>query len=137
MDELEALAYAFEEIGKSYPKDVKKLLKKHGKKVEKNVVNKVKLGVKNSVDDGYQLEKSIKTGKPYKYDKNGADSVRVYSSAPHGHLIEYGHRIVGKDGSEHGFAPGLHMFEDSIKEYQDDWESALGDFVDKIFERVD
>lgn len=57
--------------------------------------------------------KSIKRGKVYDY--NGAHAVRVYSAAPHAHLIEEGHRMVTHDGREVGFVPGHHVFETAWK----------------------
>ena len=46
--------------------------------------------------------KGFKRGKVYKY-KGEEDTVRVYNSMPHAHLIENGHIIKDKTGKEHGF----------------------------------
>ena len=76
-----------------------------------------------------QYHKSIKRGKVYDY--NGAHAVRVYSTAPHAHLIEEGHRMVTHDGREVGFVPGHHVFETAGREFETQYLVDVEDFLDE------
>ena len=76
-------------------------------------------------------KKSIKRGKVYEYD--GAQAIRVYSTAPHAHLIEDGHRMVTHDGREVGFVPGMHVFEVAGKEFEPEY---LADIDEMLVEAV-
>ena len=112
------------------PKESKKFLRNEGNKLKKKTLSKAKQKVKKNT--GYYF-KSIKRGKVYKF--NGDLSVRTFSSAPHAHLIEYGHRIVNKDGQEKGFKKGEHIFEDAKKEFQDEYFSDAQKFIDEVLEK--
>ena len=88
-----------EAVGRAYGKSQKKFLRQEGSKLLRKTKARAKaLGTKTGT-----YKKSIKRGKVYRY--NGADAIRVYSSAPHAHLIEEGHRMVTHDGTE-GVCPG-------------------------------
>ena len=81
-------------VGKGFQKADRKFLQKEGSKLRsKTKAQARKLGKKT----GNYL-KSIKRGKVYNY--HGSQAVRVYSYAPHAHLIEDGHRMVTHDGRE-------------------------------------
>ena len=73
--------------------------------------------------------KSIKRGKVYEYD--GAQAVRVYSTAPHAHLIEEGHRMVLHDGTEVGFVPGHHVFEVAAKGFEPQYLEDVDKMLDE------
>lgn len=132
------------------PKETKKFLRKQGNKLKKKTLNKAKAEVKvGERKDATKYHKSIKRGKVYKYDGNGGLSVRVYSNAPHAHLLEYGHRqvvnppkpkgrgvIPGKGiGKEVGFVEGCYVFEKTAKEFElehyNDTERFIDDVLDK------
>ncbi|KQX69232.1 HK97 gp10 family phage protein [Paenibacillus sp. Root444D2] len=113
------------------PRESKKFLRDEGNKLKKDTKAKAKQKVKK--DKGI-YQKSIKRGKVYKFNGNQL-SIRTYSNAPHAHLIEHGHRIIGKDGSEHGFKQGEHVFEDSVREFHDKFISDVEDFVDEMLEQ--
>ena len=82
-----------------------------------------------SLTDSRGYLKSIKRGKVYQY--NGAQAVRVYSTAPHAHLIEDGHRMVTHDGREVGFVPGHHVFEIAGTEFEAQYLTDVDDFLDR------
>lgn len=99
-------------------------MRKEGTKLRKETKKEArKLGKKT----GNYL-KSIKRGKVYKY--NGAQAVRVYSAAPHAHLIEEGHRMVTHDGKEVGFVRGHHVFEIASKNFETEYFTDLDNFLD-------
>ena len=89
--ELDDLTRAlFRTAEKIYPKEAKKMLRKQGsvgrKKLRENT--KSVTGKKTG-----NLLKGIKHGKVYQY-KNGDFQIRVKNTAPHAHLIEYGHSNI-------------------------------------------
>ncbi|MEG2347910.1 MAG: HK97 gp10 family phage protein, partial [Cetobacterium sp.] len=86
-------------------KDAKEFLKKSGNKLKNKTLNVAKSRVKESTGN---YIKSIKRGKVY--DFKGALAVRAYSTAPHAHLIEYGHIKKDRTGREHGFQRGYNVF---------------------------
>jgi hypothetical protein len=60
----------------------------------------------------------------------------VFTRAPHGHLIEKGHRIVDKSGKEHGFKEGYHVFDKAAKEIEDQWTGILEKEFDRIVRKL-
>ena len=73
--------------------------------------------------------KSIKRGKVYSYQ--GSQAIRVYSYAPHAHLIEEGHRMVTHDGREVGFVQGHHVFEVAARDFEPQFLMDLDDLLDE------
>lgn len=110
-------------VGKGFQKADRKFLQKEGSKLRsKTKAQARKLGKKT----GNYL-KSIKRGKVYNY--HGSQAVRVYSYAPHAHLIEDGHRMVTHDGREVGFVKGHHVFEVAAKDFEPVFYTDLDDFI--------
>lgn len=122
-------------LERDFPKQAKSMLLKVGSKAATITKKKARQLVKKN--SGNYL-RSIKRGKVWK----GADGqfyVRVYPSskiAPHAHLIENGHRIVGKDGKEHGFKEGYHVFEKAVKAMDSQFESILVSEFEKIMGKL-
>lgn len=122
-------------LERDFPKDAQKMLRKVGTKAATITKKKARQLVKKN-SGNYQ--RSIKHGKVWK----GADGqfvIRVYASskiAPHAHLIENGHRIVGKDGKEHGFQHGYKVFEKAVKEMDSQFESILVREFEKIMAKL-
>lgn len=109
-------------------KDAKEFLKKSGNKLRNKILSIVKVRVNENTGNYY---KSIKRGKVY--DFKGDLAVRAYSTAPHAHLIEYGHINKDRTGKEHGFTRGKHIFTTASKEFEDEFYSDTEKFVDDIF----
>ena len=98
---LAAFAAQLGQSGERLRRQQKPFLRKEANKLRKQTVNGARrLGKKT----GNYL-KSIKRGKVYNY--RGSQAIRVYSYAPHAHLIEEGHRMVTHDGREVGFERGV------------------------------
>lgn len=124
VSELKSFARDLARAGEAYQKKEKTFMRKEGSKLRSKTKKEArKLGKKT----GNYL-KSIKRGKVYEY--GGAQAVRVYSSAPHAHLIEEGHRMVLHDGTEVGFVPGHHVFEIASKDFEPQFYTDLDDFLD-------
>ena len=131
-------------IEENYPKDIKRFMKKEGNKLKKKTLGTVQSSTLGKITGNY--EKGIKRGKPYKYDGNGADSIRVYSNAPHAHLIEYGHEIVHSGGGrmkkekrkeQYGtgnYTRAFQLFRRAADEFESTYETDCEKFALKIIE---
>ncbi|WP_144940121.1 HK97 gp10 family phage protein [Paenibacillus sp. 32O-W] len=126
---LESFHKELDDLQKLFPKEARRLMQRTGTKARTIVVRRARQTV-NKVSGRYL--KSIKRGKVWVDDSTGEYKVRVYTRAPHGHLIEKGHRIVGKDGSEHGFVQGYHVFDKAAK----DIEKQFSDIVEAEFDKI-
>lgn len=115
----------------SMPRESKKFIRGEGTKLKRVVVKRAKSDV--GKDTGNYI-KGIKKGKVYKYRGNDAWSIRVYGSAAHTHLIEYGHRMIGHkpNKKECGFVQGKHVFENSAKDFESTYVNDVGKFVDQV-----
>ena len=113
---------------KNYPKQVKKMLQKSGNKLRKKIVEKARTKVKKKTGN---YIKGFKRGKVYKYNGN-EDAVRVYNSAPHAHLIEYGHRMVTKSGKEVGFVKGYHVLDGIKEEFSEEFAKDIDEMLDNL-----
>lgn len=109
------------------PKESKKFLRKEGTKLRKITAKKARKKVKK---DTGRYFKSIKRGKVYDYEDSLA--IRAYSTDNKAHLLEKGHREVTHDGEEVGWVDGFHIFEESGKEFQDEYFDDNEEFVEEI-----
>lgn len=130
-NDLEDLEKEVLKLAKKYPKEAKKFLRKQGNKLKAKVKKKAKSKIGTKTGD---YLKGFKRGKVYKY-KGEEDTVRVYNSMSHAHLIEDGHIIKDKTGKEHGFKKGEHILEESRKDFQDEFIKAADKFIDEILEK--
>ncbi|MGL4796741.1 MAG: HK97 gp10 family phage protein [Paraclostridium sp.] len=108
-------------------KDAKEFLRKSGNKLKNKTLNIAKVRVNENT--GNYL-KSIKRGKVY--DFKGDLAVRAYSTAPHAHLIEYGHIKKDRTGKEHGFQRGKHIFTTAAKDFEDEFYKDTEKFIDDV-----
>lgn len=114
-------------------KEAKKFLRRTGNKLKRRTVNVAKAKTNKRTGN---LLKGIKRGKPYRYYLTGDMAVRVYAGSPafHAHLINNGHRIVDKNGIEHGFKPGVHFFEGGLKVYEGQYYEDVQNFIDLMLD---
>ncbi len=123
--ELDGFARNMQRSAQQFQRQQKAFMRKEGTKLKNKTLRRARtLGRKT----GNYL-KFIKRGKVYQY--NGAQAVRVYSTAPHAHLIEEGHRMVTHDGREVGFVPGHHVFEIAGTEFEAQYLTDVDDFLDR------
>lgn len=98
------------------PKEIKRFLKTYGRVVAKDVKKQYDIdGVKKLTGN---LRKGVKVGRPY---VNGNEHKCLVRSARHGHLIEYGHEVVGHKPRKIGtdkFTKAFHSMEKSKNEKQ-------------------
>lgn len=139
-DELEK---SFKKLSKKYPNKADALLMAQGQAVNK--ATKAKTPVKTK-----KLRNSWRLKKVKLYKGGKVRVVRVQSSAPHAHLIEYGHEIVrgGKTRvrgrtlnrvqravrgiTSGGRVEGKHMLEKSIAEAQTRFEKNAQKMIDDL-----
>lgn len=75
----------------------------------------------NSPDSG--SEHKGKLNKSWRKEIEGYGKnihANIYSTAPHFHLVDRGHKIVDKKGNEKGFVQGKHFLQKTIDEQDDD-----------------
>lgn len=125
LSELASYGKDMRRIAEENPKKQRQFLQKEGNKLRSRTKAQArKLGKKT----GNYL-KSIKRGKVYDY--RGDKAIRVYSYAPHAHLIEDGHRMVTHDGREVGFVKGYHVFEVAAEGFEPEFYTDLDDMLDE------
>lgn len=114
-------------------KEARKFLRREGNKLKRRTVAEAKKVVQKKTGN---LFKGIKRGKVYKYYANGAMAIRVYGGKPayHAHLLNYGHRIVDKNGKEHGFKKGHHFFEKGADVFKEEYYHNIEDFIDEMLD---
>ena len=79
------------------------------------------------------LFKGISKGRAKKTKDNVL--INVYgkqATAPHTYLLNNGHIIVGKDGSEHEFKEGEHFLEKAQDKFIGEFENDVEDFIDRM-----
>lgn len=96
------------------PKKTPQLMRKVGSKARTNVARKARQLVKKKT--GY-YHKRWKRGKVF-IGHEGEWVVRVFNSSPHAHLLEYGHRIVDKNGNEIGFSRGRYPLAKGMDDFE-------------------
>lgn len=133
MATLESLAKELEELSGIIKdkKELSKFLKKQGGKLKNKTVSVAESKVGTKIGNYIN---SIKNGKVY--DFQGDLSTRVYSTAPHAHLIEYGHNIVGRNGSTHGFQDGEYVFEDAVDQFKDKFHKNTEEFINQTIDKI-
>lgn len=112
------------------PRETRKFLMAAGNKLRKETRATAQKSVKHRTRT---YLKRIKRGRVYKYQGDTL-AVRVFSSAPHAHLIEYGHRMVTKSGDEVGFVRGEFVFERSYRRFQSIFVQDCEDFIDQMLD---
>lgn len=126
----------FKTDDKETSKEIKKFLNRQGIKGKKIAFKIAKAKVKK-VTGTYH--KRIKKGKVYK-NEDGAWQVRIYSNAPHSHLIEDGYDLVkggkkGKGGKVIGRVKGKKVFSKFEKDYAKKFHKECENLVDDLLEK--
>ena len=136
MDDFDAFERDLLNLANAFKKGkyAKQHLRREGSKLKRATVKVAKQKVK--IKTGNYI-KGIKRGKVYFFKGTGAYSVRVYGGHPayHAHLIEYGHRRIARDGSEHGFTHGYYVFEKALKGYESKYVENTRGFIDKLIDQ--
>lgn len=92
----------------------------------------------NSQDSGNDHKGKLNKSWKKKIEGYGKDiHANIYSTAPHFHLVDRGHKIMDKKGHEKGFVQGKHFLQKIIDEQQDDlqeymWKGVYKRVKDKL-----
>lgn len=92
----------------------------------------------NSPDSGNDHKGKLNKSWKKKIEGYGKDiHANIYSTAPHFHLVDRGHKIMDKKGHEKGFVQGKHFLQKTIDEQQDDlqeymWKGVYKQVKDKL-----
>lgn len=144
--DFDELDKAIEELGDMvtvrWPKENKKFIRQEASKELKlaKATAKKRLKTYRPVSDKKGYLGRLKRGKIFHQDGDIEDlSIRVYSSAPHGHLIEEGHVMKTHDGqspkSGEKFVKGYHILEDTHRsfdaQFQEDVDKHIDDMIAK------
>ena len=128
LKELEELEKEFLKMAEAYPNKAKSFLRKEGSKLRKVVKANAKGKFKKKTGN---YMRGFKRGKPYR-DEDGTDTIRVYNNQSHAHLLEFGHVIKGKDGSEHGFKKGAYVLKESQEDFKREFTEDAEEFLSKV-----
>lgn len=133
--ELDEFIRNLEDLQEHFPKEAKRLMLRSGNQARKIFVRKARQLVQKKTGS---YIRSIKRGKVWVDEGSDEYKVRVYSRAPHAHLLEYGHRMVGPEPEkkEIGFVRGRHVFEKAAREVNEQWNAILAKEFDKIMEKL-
>jgi hypothetical protein len=124
---LDEFTAQLEEVKKKYPDAAITELQHLGSMLKKKAIEKSPEGKSK---DKYKLKKSYHLSQPKQI--NGTVFLEFRSSSPHFHLIERGHKMVGKGGKELGFIPGVFMVKHSVDEMEKEIPAELEAWLDKL-----
>lgn len=118
-------------VQKNFPDDVETVLNRGANRMIKALKT-------NSPDSGKEHKGKLNKSWKKKIEGYGKDiHANIYSTAPHFHLIDRGHKIMDKKGQEKGFVQGKHFLQKTIDEQQDDlqeymWKGVYKRVKDKL-----
>lgn len=118
-------------VQKDFPDDIEVVLNRGANRM-------VKALKQNSPDSG--KDHKGKLNKSWKKEIEGYGKnihANIYSTAPHFHLVDRGHKIIDKKGHEKGFVQGEHFLQKTIDEQEDNlreymWKSLYRKVKDKL-----
>nr|DAV89351.1 MAG TPA: putative tail-component [Caudoviricetes sp.] len=118
-------------VQKNFPDDVATVLNRGANRMIKALKT-------NSPDSGKDHKGKLNKSWKKKIEGYGKDiHANIYSTAPHFHLVDRGHKIMDKKGHEKGFVQGKHFLQKTIDEQQDDlqeymWKGVYKRVKDKL-----
>ena len=106
-------------VQKNFPDDVETVLNRGANRMIKALKT-------NSPDSGKDHKGKLNKSWKKKIEGYGKDiHANIYSTAPHFHLVDRGHKIMDKKGHEKGFVQGKHFLQKTIDEQQDDLQEYM------------
>lgn len=109
-------------IGKKFPNEAKKFLRKQANLVRKQA----------RADTPKDTGKTRKHWKVFAKNKRASGTnlieAKITNSSPLTHLLENGHKIANKYG-KYGFQPGIHMLEKAVTKIESSFDTELNTFI--------
>lgn len=143
LDELVDFTDQLVSVARSTPKLAKKFLLKEGTKLAQKTKARAKREVGTNhkkpakyADSPHYVD-TIKRGKFYFYRGSHLMAIRAYSTAPHAHLIEYGHLIKSHGESTGKFVPGKLIFDKTRREFASEYAADSEKFLDEALAELD
>lgn len=115
---------------KELPREAFKMLRTMGSKVRTEAAKNSRKKVKKASGN---YHKGWKRGKAYKKSGSGDYQIRVGNNSKHAHLVEKGHRIIDKNGNEHGYKKGAPILADTVEEFE---RSKMKGFVEEWLDKL-
>jgi hypothetical protein len=113
-----------------YPEKGAKFIDKQSKKLANKVRTRTHIGPTGNLKKSWRKTKAK--------EKKGAIRGEVKSTAPHAHLLEYGHKITKvKGGPVLGFVPGQHMLQTSFNEINAEWDGEMKAWFDNLVKELE
>lgn len=131
LSELDEYADWVTKMSRNWPKKVKKTMQKSGTELKRRTLRQIRLVNLRTITGNYKA--GIQRGKFYQ--KNGAYYIRVYSNAPHAHLIEEGHDVIA-GGRKAGFAQGREVFAKAEAAYEEQFHRNCEDLLDEVIDEL-
>ena len=117
-------------VNTTYPKEAKKFVSRAGNAFRADVKRGYRSQTKRKTGN---LLRGAMRGRAYVYDGD-AYQVRVYSKAPHAHLIERGHKLVYFGHETGKVVPGKHVVGKAVLDFNDKFADLADKFVDDLLE---
>lgn len=132
LDELDAFTDVLLQTSKDAKKAQQQFLRQQGNALKRKTKAVMRLkGIKRHTGN---YERGIKRGKVWK-TPTGALAIRVYSNAPHAHLIEEGHKLV-KKGEFLRYVHGRMVFADALDAFEPAFQRAAAQAVDEMIKKI-
>lgn len=116
--------------GKYLSKRAKKMMRQQGTQLKRQTLRQIRLLNIRTITGNYKA--GIQRGKVY--NKDGATLIRVYSNAPHAHLIEDGHMVDTKKGPKK--VKGRKVFASAAEAYAPKFQEACEDLLDEVINDI-
>ncbi len=110
-----------------YPDMAEISLKKMGNRLKREVVKQTRAVVK---EHSKKLVKGYKVGRVQGYGMGMY--VEFSGTAPHFHLVENGHKLIGPNGEDKGYVQGKHMVATVAASY----DSTMGVELEKMTDTI-
>lgn len=117
-------------INNTYPKEAKRFINKAGNAFRTDVRRGYRSQTKRKTGN---LLRGVSRGRAYVYDGDSYQ-IRVYSKAPHAHLIERGHKLVYFGHKTDKFVKGKHVVGKAVLDFNDKFVDLADKFVDDLLE---
>ncbi len=111
----------------NYPDMAETSLKKMGNRLKREVIKQTRAVVK---EHSKKLVKGYKVGRVQGYGMGMY--VEFSGTAPHFHLVENGHRLIGSNGEDKGYVQGKHMVATVAASYDTTMGAELEKMTDTI-----
>lgn len=115
LGDLDVFRQQLADVANEYPATAEKHLRRIGNKFKKIIKEK-------SPDSG--KDHKNKLNKSWKSEVKGFSgedlSMDIWSTSPHFHLVDRGHKLVGKNGVVLGFVQGKHFLAATAQEIESD-----------------